>query len=273
MSDRLILVVTDLDGTLWDNTLACHPETRAAVVELQARNDVAVIAATGRRPNSARRAFAHNAIAMPAVLLNGAIGFDFIIEEQFHSIAFANDDLRHVLRVLGGHGVAPVAYLADHRAVAVEGVTTSVRHLETLEGDLVWWSVEELAERDDVLGLSMLGIEIAAVEAAMQDLIDHPASQTTGFSDHLYPPFSLMIAPPAITKQRGIDAYRAARGIEPSVVVAVGDAGNDVPMLEAADVAVVVAGAVEAVRAHADHEIAGPAEGGWAALVELIDQL
>lgn len=273
MPDRPILVVTDLDGTLWNNDLECHAATREAVAELQRRDDVVLIAATGRRHNSAKRAFDRNDVSMPAVLLNGAIGFDFTNGEKFHEISFGNAELRHVLGVLAEHGIGPVAYLADHRAVAVEAVTTSVRHLETLEGDLVWWQVGELAERHDVLGLAMLGIELAAVEHAMHELHDHPGSETMGFSDHLYPPFSLMIAPPAITKQRGIDAYCAARGIEPSVVVAVGDAGNDVPMLEAADVGVVVAGAVEQVRRHADHEIAPPSDGGWAMVVEIVDAL
>ena len=154
----ITLVATDLDGTFWDRSLVCHPSTLEAVRTLQARPDVELIAATGRRRNSARRGLDANGVSMPAVLLNGAVGYDFVDDDLFHMVSFDNPVLREILTMLEGHGVAPVAYLADTTAVAVEGVTTSPHHLSTLEADLVWWSFEQLAERSDVLGLSMLGI-------------------------------------------------------------------------------------------------------------------
>lgn len=267
---KTTLIATDLDGTLWDNTMTCHPDTLAAIAELQARDDVELITATGRRRNSARRGFDANGISMPAVLLNGAIGFDFTAEELFHEMTFSIDDLTRVLTVLGEHGVAPVGYLSDTTAVAIEGVTTSERHLSTLEGDLVWWTMEQLAERPDVLGLSMLGIQRADVAAAFDALVNDPTAETNGFADELYPPFSMMIAPKGIDKQRGIEAWCAHRGLTPDRMIAVGDAGNDIAMLKAADVAIAVAGAAEDVRELAHHEIRPPAEGGWATILDLL---
>lgn len=264
------LVVTDLDGTLWDNTLTCHPDTLAAIAELQARDDVELLTATGRRRNSARRGFKANGISMPAVLLNGAIGFDFTTEQLFHEMNFTPQDLDRVLQVLAANNVAPVAYLSDTTAVAVEGVTTSAHHLSTLGEDLVWWTMDQLAARSDVLGLSMLGIPRADVAAAFDLLVDDPAAETNGFTDELYPPFSMMIAPKGIDKQRGIEAWCAHKGLTPDRVIALGDAGNDIAMLTAADVAVTVAGAADDVRALGHHEIRPPAEGGWATILDLI---
>lgn len=264
------VIVTDLDGTVWDNSLIAHPDTLAAIAHVQSLDDVGLLVATGRRRNSARRAFEANGIAAPAVLLNGAIGFDFVAEELFHSITFELDGLARVLDVLAAHDVAPVAYLSDTTAVALEGVTTSAHHLGTLEGDLVWWSREQLAERDDVLGLSMLGVDRALLAEAHEALTGEAHAVSNLFGDALYPPASMMVAPPGVDKQRGIETWFDHAGWQPERVIAMGDAGNDIAMLEAADVAVAIRTASDDVRALAQHEISPPAEGGWAEVLDLL---
>ncbi|MEM7093985.1 MAG: HAD hydrolase family protein [Actinomycetota bacterium] len=265
------LVVTDLDGTVWDNTLRCHPATVEAIAELHRRDDVELIAATGRRRNSARRAFDANGIVMPAVLLNGAVGYDFVIEELFHMVTFTADALERTLGILGSHGIAPVAYLADTTAVALEDVTTSTRHLDTLDGDLVWWTLDELATRDDVLGLSMLGVDRDFLAPAHAELAGYDDTEVHLFVDHLYPPGSLMIAPADVDKRRGIQAWIDHRGdTPPARILGIGDAGNDLPMLELADIPVAVATAFPEVMAIAEHVIGPPAEGGWADVLDLL---
>lgn len=264
------VIVTDLDGTVWDNSLLAHPDTLAAIAHVQSLDDVGLLVATGRRRNSARRAFEANGIAAPAVLLNGAIGFDFVAEELFHSITFDTEGLARVLGVLAAHGVAPVAYLSDTTAVAVEGVTTSAHHLGTLEGDLVWWTLDELAARSDVLGLSMLGVERELLVPAHEALTGDAHAVSNLFGDALYPPASMMVAPPGVDKQRGIETWFAHAGWRPQRVIAMGDAGNDIAMLEAADIAVAIRTASADVRDLAHHEISPPAEGGWAEVLDLL---
>lgn len=264
------LVVTDLDGSLWDNSLMCHPAVLAAVRELQARDDVVLLAATGRRRNSARRAFGLNDIVMPAVLLNGATGYDFTREELFHTVTWKSADLAHVLGVLGSFDVGPVAYLVDGRAMVVEGVTTSVKHLDSLGDDLVWVTVDALATRDDVMGMSMLGIDRAAVLGPLEALRDDPIAEVAAYADHLYPPFSFMVAPPGINKVVGISAYLDERALVPGRTIAVGDGGNDLEMLSWADHAVVVETGVDEAKALADTIIPGPADGGWARVLDLV---
>jgi len=262
------LVVTDLDGTVWDNTLRCHPATLKAVHQLVADDEIELLVATGRRRNSARRAFTANGFLLPSVLLNGAIGYDFANETIFHQATFTADQLAAVLGVLQRFQLGPVAYLSDTRACVVEGVTTSVGHIESLGEDLVWSSFEELATRTDVLGMSMLGVEQNLVAPALQELVNLPGVETAAFGDHLYPPFSLMLAPDTVTKAVGIRAYLDYAQLAPSRIIALGDAGNDLAMLAMADIALVVIGGDQRAIDLSHHLIEGPENGGWATVLD-----
>ena len=67
------LVVTDLDGTLWDGTGRAHPRTLYALQAL-AKASIPVLVATGRRAASAWPLMEANGIGLPSVLLDGALG-------------------------------------------------------------------------------------------------------------------------------------------------------------------------------------------------------
>ena len=67
MTEPISLVVTDLHGTLWDRDGRVHDLTRAALHELD-RRGLPVLAATARRPASARRVMQMNGLTLPAVL-------------------------------------------------------------------------------------------------------------------------------------------------------------------------------------------------------------
>lgn len=264
------LIATDLDGTLWDHDAQCHPATIEAVRYLQSIESVELIAATGRRRNSTRAQFDRLGISMPAVLLNGSVGFDFPRDELFHAETFAPGALETLLDTMAKHGVSPVAFMQDTTAVALPGVTTCPKHLEALGEDLEWWTADRLAMSDSVLGMSMLGIEQHLVQAPLDELSGYRGATISRFSDDLYPPYSVMIAPPDINKQTGIMAWCEHTNLVPERLVAIGDAGNDLAMLEAADLAVAVSSARPDVLDVADTQIRPPAEGGWADLIDLL---
>jgi hydroxymethylpyrimidine pyrophosphatase-like HAD family hydrolase len=67
------LVVTDLDGTLWDDQRQIREETRQALAELAGRG-IPVLAATARGMGSTTTLFSDLGLSLPAVYCNGAFG-------------------------------------------------------------------------------------------------------------------------------------------------------------------------------------------------------
>jgi hydroxymethylpyrimidine pyrophosphatase-like HAD family hydrolase len=81
---------------------------------------------------------------------------------------------------------------------------------------------------------------------------------------------AVMALPSGITKATGLVAALVREGVPSDEVVAVGDAENDLPLLQACGLGVAVANALPAVKAAADMVTAGARGPG---VVELIDRL
>ena len=81
----------------------------------------------------------------------------------------------------------------------------------------------------------------------------------------------LMVAdvqPPCRGKAEGLRYLLETHGIPPERIVAVGDAGNDVPMIEAAGLGVAMRNGIGEARAAADRVIGGNNSDAIAELVE-----
>lgn len=265
------LVVTDLDGTFWGDEILVDPRTRQALVELRSRPDVEFLVATGRRSASSRRALTANGMSLPAVVLNGAHGVDFVTGETFHTAAFDPSDLDRVIDVLAAHDLAPAVYLSDDRVLVIEGTTTCQAHLDQLGPDKVAATFDDLVGRTDVLGMSMLGIEASLVAEALNELSNDLAAAAVGYRDSLYKPFSFMIGPRNVSKALGIDAWIEHFGLgRPDRVIAMGDGGNDLEMLASADLGLAPVTADPRAQELADHLIGHPDDGGWAQILDFV---
>src|SRR5271166_5432550 len=137
VADRTLLgidlVVTDLDGTLWDGTGRAHLRTLRALRRLAAAS-IPVLAATGRRAGSAWPLMERNGIALPTVLLDGALGREFRSITAFHTHAFSPDAAAEVLEILEELGVSPCVNVdaLDRDVVLGERPTTNPEHLRLL---------------------------------------------------------------------------------------------------------------------------------------------
>ena len=112
---QIDLVVTDLDGTLWERPDATPQANRDAVDELE-RRGIPLLVATGRRLGSTQRPLAAIGMAPPAVLLNGGLGVNLADGERFHLGGFATDAAQQLLDTFTREGLQPCLYVDDDAA-------------------------------------------------------------------------------------------------------------------------------------------------------------
>ncbi len=273
------LVVTDLDGTLWDPSIKCHPATLKALAQLVQR-EIPVLVATGRRANSAQLGLSQNGLSLPTVLLNGALGIDFPIKHQFHIQPFTDAQTKTAIDIFEQLDVSPSVYLADGRVAVGKNTTTSPAHRGLLGDDVTALEPAEatgqsdalsfifLSQRHDALAPLVSAVEASTVQAKSSSGPPTRCADYSFYQDPLFGGWSLHMHPPGISKREGIEAYLEYANLAPDQIVALGDGTNDLEMLEMADLALSMEDASPEAKALADVIIPPPKQGGWARVID-----
>ena len=268
---RIDLVVTDLDGTLWDGTGVIHPRTLRALSILGAAL-VPVLAATGRRARSTWPVMEVNGVALPGVFLDGAIGLEFGATTPFNRHAFSPAAAAEVLKTLEELGISPCINVDDpgRDVVLGEHPLTHPEYLRRVgpgvrEGG-TWAAVRTLS----VLAFTLLGGEPSLIRTLAAQVTARSPAAAAISTDRTYGGLHLSFRALGVSKWAGVLAFCAARGLDAGRVLAIGDSDNDVELLEGAGFALAVADASAAVLACADQVLAPASEGGWAEIVELL---
>lgn len=263
------LVVTDLDGTLWEHPATTPRQNVAAVAEVESRG-VPVLVATGRRLGSTRRPLAALGLSPPAVMLNGSLGVDLASGFRFHLGGFSADAAERILATFVTAGLEPCVYVDDDELPVWVGARPSTHedHLASFGSDVGRGDLAALIGSHRILAFGVLGIS----EAAAHEVGDGLAASATPHvaPDRTYGGHAVTVAPAGDSKWDGIEAFCDQRGLDPGRVLAIGDGPNDVEMLDAAAVAVVPADGHPSALALADHVCARAHDGGWAELIDLL---
>ena len=263
------LVVTDLDGTLWDAQPTLHPKTREALDTLQAQG-MPLLAATGRREHSTRAALAGVGLQPPAVMLNGALGLHLDTGERFHRHAFEIEHARTVLQAFTDQGLQPCVYV-EHQEISVvvdEKPSTHPDHLRSLGDQVRTGDLREAVASLPILHFGLLGVDRAPLQAVHRELQGQASLHLD--RDRQYGGSTLTVGPPGLSKWCGVEAYCKRDGLSASQVLAVGDGPNDAELLREAAIAVVPADAHPEALALADHIVPPARDGGWAQLLDLL---
>ena len=266
------LVVTDLDGTLWDTSdiAALHPRTSAAVHELE-RRGLPLLVATGRRLASTRAPLARFGLTPPAVVLNGAMVVDLATDERLYRHPFHPDDATAVLRHFLDAGLQPCVYV-EHDEVDVfvgENPSTHPEHLRSFGEWVRTGDLAEVVATEPILAFGIISIppdEIVEVAEKLDAVANAHLSDERQYSGGM----TITVAPPEQSKWEGVEAYCAHRGLDPTRVLAIGDGPNDLELLDGAAIAVVPADAHPDALARADHVVPPASDGGWAGLLDLL---
>lgn len=267
MSD-IDLLVTDLDGTLWDGDERIHDETLVALREVEVRG-VPVLVATGRRPRSARAGLFRANLQPPAVLLGGALGIDLASDEEFHRRAFTTDEAARVLEVFLDHGLEPVLYVEDGTCEMVIGpnCATHPDHVRRATEGLTEEDPRRTVRERPVLNFGLIGGSDEVLGAIAADITEGVAILNR---DLFYGGSTLMVSPRGITKWDGVLAFCERAAVDPANILAVGDGNNDVELLHQARIACVVEDGQPDALAAADHVIPATGAGGWAQVLRFL---
>lgn len=271
-SEQIDLVVTDLDGTLWDGEERIHDRTLAALRALD-RQGMPVLVATGRRLRSAVETLGRSGLELPTVVLDGALGRDVGPGETFHRAAFDPADAHVVLEAFTARGISPCLYVdrEDAEVVVGAGPSTHPRHLENIGP---WLEREDdlhaVVAREPVLMFAVVGGASDTLDGVARDVA--ASGQATVTRDVIYGSSTLTVRAPGISKWDGVLTWCASQGMDPARVLAVGDGYNDLELLGSARVACVVSDGCDEALALASHVIEPACDGGWAAVLDLLER-
>jgi hydroxymethylpyrimidine pyrophosphatase-like HAD family hydrolase len=263
------LVVTDLDGTLWERDSVVHERTRAAMAVL-AGAGMPMLVATGRRVASTRAPLSVIGLAPPAVVLNGALGLDLASGDRFHRSSFLSGDAVAVLEAFVEHGTEPCVYIDhdDHPVWVGPRPDTHPDHLASFGTDVRVGELRRIVATEHVLGFSVIGLPTGRAEPLAAQLRSLATPHVD--RDRHYGGYGLTVAPPSQSKWDGVLAYCQRHDLDPGAVLAIGDGPNDVELLGNAAVAVAPSDAHPAARSLARHIVGRAVDGGWAELLDIL---
>jgi hydroxymethylpyrimidine pyrophosphatase-like HAD family hydrolase len=268
-TQKIGLIVTDLDGSFWDAQGRAHPDTLAALQAVLTAG-MPVLAATARRPASVLATMEENGVLLPCVLFDGSLGRDFTDGVTFHRCVFDSESASSVLEAFVEAGIEPSLNIEhDHDDFVIGDYPSShpahlaFNAIRTQRLDL------DVAVRTlPVFTFLVIGRERDQLLPVLQK-VSHVADSSVT-PDLMYGGFSLSVRPKGVSKWSGVLSFCAHRKLDPRRVLAVGDGENDLELLSSAAVACVPTDGCKAALALATYRIPPADLGGWASIVDLI---
>lgn len=267
LGDDVSVVVTDLDGTLWDSTTVVHDRTLLAVRALQERG-LPVLVATGRSRRSALHLLERNELSLPVVALDGAVCQD-VDGSVFHRVVFSRDDAAGVLQAMRAQELHPVVHIDAPPADSAADPDAALMAAQEAfyRGTLLRQPLDQLLEHEPAHQFVAYGPPSALDEAVRAA---SPHGNCTINRNALFGGTALTVDPFGATKWEGVQQFCERYDLDPDRVLAVGNGENDVDLLEHAHVACVVRDGCDEALAVATHVIEPPTVGGWAAVLDLL---
>ena len=260
---RIRLVALDLDGTLIGDDLVLRPRVRSAIAAAQARG-VAVTIVTGRMFAAARPFAAALDVTGPMVCYQGAAIFDASSGTVLRQTPVKPDVARDTLQWAHDQGVHAQCYADDTLYVEhINEFSKRYTALARVEPVVVPSLRSAFAERPTIKIVLVDDPERSERHlVALRGLLGERAYLTRSHVDFVE------VVDPAVNKGEALAFVAERHGVSLDETLAVGDAWNDVPLLDAAAVGIAMGSAPSELRAHADHVVADVAHDGVAEALE-----
>jgi HAD superfamily hydrolase (TIGR01484 family) len=257
------VVFLDLDGTCIDDGPSLHPRIKAAVIKAQERTQIVI--ATGRMFRSGRRWALEMGVETPLICYQGALVKELVGDGK--ALLTNNLQAAPAIRAI------EIARAHDwHRQIFVNDILLAEQDRPEVH-DYVRIAGVEIEFVDDLVERSRGGVlkvvyvihDLNAVASAQQLLRDELGEQAyiTSSLPHL-----VEVVSPTAGKQKGAAVVCRELAVDPDQSLAVGDAPNDVGLLDFAAFGIAVAPVHEALVGHFDATCAGPKAAGVADVLE-----
>lgn len=243
------IVASDMDETLIDYQRRTHPANFEAA-RLMREAGVRLVVATGRPFYSVEADLAHLGTLGDAgeftITLNGGL----VVRNDGQAIAchaLAADDAQTLFDIGDAEGLCIHVYMRERTYVAnIDSPERAFLAERLLVEDLPTRRLADLGEpvlkvlytSDDFPRLLELGEAMARREPDLMGRVE------LSFSSERY----LELNPKGVDKGRGLAAIAAVLGVPMAETIALGDSANDLPMLRAAGLGLVVANVSASIR-------------------------
>lgn len=254
------LYISDMDGTLLGSDSRIS-ERSARILNGLADAGVLFTVATARTPATVVPLLSGIRTNAPAIVMTGSAMWDHGAGHFFNPHFVPAQEVRRSLDVFAAHGVCPFVYVLspDNTTLDVYHATGEFNSAERafyeeranlrLKRFHPGTPAPERALTHTILFYAM-GPR-AGIEAVAQSLREDSECVIPCYPDIFnHEIYNMEVFPPGVTKAGAVLELKKAMGADRVVVF--GDNLNDIPMLEAADVAIAVENAFDEVKAKAD---------------------
>lgn len=250
------LIALDMDGTLLTRinpVTACVPPENAAALRRCANAGIHLALASGRMPDDAAFYAADAGISMHVIGLNGGVVLDAPFGEPSFTRTLPPATAQYVFDILMKAGVDVIVFgLWEVASVQPRPLSWAQRELGTWfgrpGGRLAYHTGVEHALRllHKAGKIVAISEDVAALAAAREAITRALPEVSVSSSWHN----NFEVNPAGVDKGAALTQLAAHLGVPMDQVMAIGDNGNDVPMLSAAGVGVAMGNATpDAIRA------------------------
>ena len=270
--DALIL---DLDGTLLEDTGNIAPRTRNALRRISDQG-IHVMIATGRSEQSAKPVIEDLGILNPTLIYNGAAICCPKEQRLLEERNLSGEHLECLLRYAETEKLLPVVMCAgSKRALSPRSETLNYALHDMKYIEIVSESEMRI---DRPIRLSLFSDRHQDTESFAKKVRELSPTEVylTWFPLNLLPshrdsPLQVVdVQPQCDGKREALRFLQENNGIPPDRCVAIGDAPNDIPMVEAAGLGVAMGNGMDELKAKADRVIGS---NNSSAIAELVDEL
>lgn len=262
------LIAFDMDGTLLTGDKRILPSSLEAVGKA-ARAGKKIVLSTGRSLSEIRPYRRIFRFLDYAILESGGLIYDFKKENFLYRHTFDREIIESVVRVLAEKDIMPLvmsggqvflsrAHLDHIKDYHMEPYKTAFLDFGVLEDDIIALILERKSEIEK---LNLYHPDIRMREETRRALSGIEAQTADGDET------GIEFTPCGVNKGTGLARLCALTGIDPAATIAVGDADNDIEILETAGLGIAMANANPDILDLADKKVADNENGGCAQAV------